>query len=175
MRALFGITELQSMTASPMQAARRSAVASSWATATVGSAARSKPAVASNPLRILVMTVSLGRAPRGAGCDHPLCRLLAAELCDGHHIFSLFARLPPRFRDAGGDSVRCHGSIDGLQCSPPPARLGPRPHRHGCRRLACYPWVLRVGGARWAGRGWEREDRDETSAPPFSAAGGRRR
>jgi hypothetical protein len=61
MRALFGIAELHSMTASAMQAARRAAVASSWANAAVGIAPMSKPAAASISMGILIMTISLGR------------------------------------------------------------------------------------------------------------------
>jgi hypothetical protein len=92
MRALFGIAELQSMMASPMQAARRSAVSSSWANATVGSAPRSKPAAPSTLLRILIMTISHWRKRGATDCDRRLrLRPVAAESCDGHHIFSLFA------------------------------------------------------------------------------------
>ena len=57
MSALFGIAELQSMMASTMQAARRSAVSSSWANATVGSVPTSKPAAVIILLRSLIMTV----------------------------------------------------------------------------------------------------------------------
>jgi hypothetical protein len=61
MRALFGIAELQSMMASAMQAARRSGVSSSWATATVDSALVSKTATVSTPMQTLIMLVSLRR------------------------------------------------------------------------------------------------------------------
>jgi hypothetical protein len=42
-----------------MQAARRAAVASSWASAAVGSTPMSKPTAASIPLQLLIMTISL--------------------------------------------------------------------------------------------------------------------
>ena len=89
MRALFGIAELHSIIASPMQAARRAAVASSWASAAVGSTPMSKPTAASIPLQLLIMTISL-RVHRRR-CRYrpamPLC-------CDG--ICLLFLRSTPR-------------------------------------------------------------------------------
>ena len=78
MRALFGIAELHSIIASPMQAARRAAVASSWASAAVGSTPMSKPTAASIPLQLLIMTISL--RDTAAGFDTgPLCRSAAME------------------------------------------------------------------------------------------------
>jgi len=54
MRALLGIAELHSMMASSMQAARRSAVSSSWANAKVGRP-KSRPAIAHTLLRVPII------------------------------------------------------------------------------------------------------------------------
>ena len=65
MRALFGIAEMQRVIASPMQAARSSAVGLlTLASAAVGSAHRSRASAANDAVRILIMTVSLGRKLR---------------------------------------------------------------------------------------------------------------
>ena len=64
MRALFGIAELHNIRASPMQAARRAAVSSSCANAAVGSTPTSKPATATIPLRIPIITISQGMDTR---------------------------------------------------------------------------------------------------------------
>jgi hypothetical protein len=82
MRALFGIAERHSMTASAMQAARRAAVASSWANAAVGIPPMSKPAAASISMGILIMTISrplgLGRRRRPCGqLNDSVCRFNA--------------------------------------------------------------------------------------------------
>src|SRR5262249_26527829 len=74
MRALLGIAELHSVSASIMQAERRSAVASSWADATVGSAATSTPAAASKQLRIVAMTISLGGTRLRSDAHGRVCR-----------------------------------------------------------------------------------------------------
>jgi hypothetical protein len=81
MRALFGIAELHNIRASAMQAARRAAVSSSCANDAVGSTPTNKPATATIPFRILIITTSHGQA---------LCVIqpvLPMESCDGHHVF----------------------------------------------------------------------------------------
>jgi hypothetical protein len=72
MRALFGIAELHNIRASPMQATRRAAVSSSCANAAVGSTPMSKPATATIPLRILIITISHGQALCVIECVLPL-------------------------------------------------------------------------------------------------------
>src|SRR5262245_397336 len=133
MRALLGIAELHSMMASTMQAARRSAVASSWADAAVGSKPTSSAAVASNPLRILAMTIS--HAPplwRSSGTLPPA----GEKNCDGHHILSLFIR-----RSASDESD--------LTADRGGARKAYRPCKVSAARKAlgapgrCRPWPRR--------------------------------
>src|SRR6478609_5324948 len=64
-RALFGITARHRLIASPMQAPRSSAVGLlTLAGAAVGSAHRSRASAANGAVRILIMTVSLGRKLR---------------------------------------------------------------------------------------------------------------
>lgn len=63
MRALFGIAAMQRVIASPMQAARSSAVGLlTVASAAVERTLASKPTTPNIVVRILIMTISLGRA-----------------------------------------------------------------------------------------------------------------
>jgi hypothetical protein len=75
MRALFGIAAIQRVIASPMQAARSSAVGLlTLASAAVESTLASKPATPNSVVRILIMTISLGRVlARRHGTDDECC------------------------------------------------------------------------------------------------------
>ena len=65
MRALFGIAVMQRVIASPMQAARSSAVGLlTLASAAVETPPSSKPTAANIPVRVLIMAISLGRTSR---------------------------------------------------------------------------------------------------------------
>lgn len=93
MRALFGIAVMQRVIASPMQAARSSAVGLlTLASAAVESTLASKPATPNIVVRILIMTISLGRelALRHGTDDGCLCRPRPGTGCDGDHTNSLF-------------------------------------------------------------------------------------
>src|SRR4029077_13258576 len=90
MRALFGIAAMQKLSASPMQAPRSSAVGLlTLAAATVGSRLSSKPATPNSPMRILIMTVSLGRKLRHLTPTTSVVPPRFEENCDGHHTFAL--------------------------------------------------------------------------------------
>jgi hypothetical protein len=70
MRALFGIAAMQRVIASPMQAARSSAVGLlTLASAAVESAQSNKPTAPNIPVRVLIITISLGRALRAIDAD----------------------------------------------------------------------------------------------------------
>lgn len=70
MRALFGIAAMQRVIASPMQAARSSAVGLlTLASAAVGSTLSNKPTAPIIPVRVLIITISLGRAFRAIDAD----------------------------------------------------------------------------------------------------------
>ena len=70
MRALFGIAAMQRVIASPMQAARSSAVGLlTLASAAVGSTLSNKPTAPNIPVRVLIITISLGRALRAIDAD----------------------------------------------------------------------------------------------------------
>jgi hypothetical protein len=70
MRALFGIAAMQRVIASPMQAARSSAVGLlTLASAAVGSTLSNKPTAPIIPVRVLIITISLGRALRAIDAD----------------------------------------------------------------------------------------------------------
>ena len=70
MRALFGIAVMQRVIASPMQAARSSAVGLlTLASAAVGSTLSNKPTAPNIPVRVLIITISLGRAFRAIDAD----------------------------------------------------------------------------------------------------------
>ena len=75
MRALFGIALMQRVMASPMQAARSSAVGLlTLASAAVESTLASKPTTPNIVVQILIMTISLGRAlARRHGTDDECC------------------------------------------------------------------------------------------------------
>ena len=65
MRALFGIAVMQRVIASPMQAARSSAVGLlTLANAAVETPPSNKPTAANIPVRVLIMAISLGRTSR---------------------------------------------------------------------------------------------------------------
>ena len=70
MRALFGIAAMQRVIASPMQAARSSAVGLlTLASAAVESTQSSKPTAPNIPVRVLIIAISLGRAFRANDAD----------------------------------------------------------------------------------------------------------
>ena len=70
MRALFGIAEMQRVIASPMQAARSSAVGLlTLASAAVESTQSNKLTAPNIPVRVLIITISLGRAFRVIDAD----------------------------------------------------------------------------------------------------------
>jgi hypothetical protein len=79
MRALFGIALMQRVMASPMQAARSSAVGLlTLASAAVESTLASKPTTPNIVVRILIMTISLGRAlALRHGTDEECCAVHA--------------------------------------------------------------------------------------------------
>ena len=78
MRALFGIAAMQRVIASPMQAARSSAVGLlTLASAAVESTLASKPTTPNIVVRILIMTISLGRALARHGADDECCAVHA--------------------------------------------------------------------------------------------------
>ena len=93
MRALFGIAVMQRVIASPMQAARSSAVGLlTLASAAVESTLASKPSTPNIVVRILIMTISLGRAlalQHGTD-DGCLCSPRPGTGCDGDHTNSFF-------------------------------------------------------------------------------------
>jgi hypothetical protein len=93
MRALFGIAVMQRVIASPMQAARSSAVGLlTLASAAVESTLASKPTTPNIVVRILIMTISLGRAlalQHGTD-DGCLCSPRPGTGCDGDHTNSFF-------------------------------------------------------------------------------------
>src|SRR5258705_2185733 len=93
MRALFGIAVMQRVIASPMQAARSSAVGLlTLASAAVESTLASKPTTPNIVVRILIMTISLGRAlalQHGTD-DGCLCSPRPGTGCDGNHTNSFF-------------------------------------------------------------------------------------
>ena len=109
MRALFGIAVMQRVIASPMQAARSSAVGLlTLASAAVESTLASKPTTPNIVVRILIMTISLGRALalRHGADDGCLCRPRPGTGCDVRHTNSLFVlrrgrRGLPRLRGKG--------------------------------------------------------------------------
>jgi hypothetical protein len=93
MRALFGIAVMQRVIASPMQAARSSAVGLlTLASAAVESTLASKPSTPNIVVRILIMTISLGRALalRHGTDDGCLCSPRPGTGCDGDHTNSFF-------------------------------------------------------------------------------------
>ena len=70
MRALFGIAAMHRVIASPMQAARSSAVGLlTLASAAVESAQSNNPTAPNIPVRVLIITISLGRAFRAIDAD----------------------------------------------------------------------------------------------------------
>jgi hypothetical protein len=80
MRALFGIAAMQRVIASPMQAARSSAVGLlTLASAAVGSTLSNKPTAPIIPVRVLIITISLWRAFRAIDADEGFVPFRSAE------------------------------------------------------------------------------------------------
>ena len=75
MRALFGIAAMQRVIASPMQAARSSAVGLlTLASAAVESTQSSKPTAPNIPVRVLIIAISLGAHSAPVTPTRDLCR-----------------------------------------------------------------------------------------------------
>jgi hypothetical protein len=69
MRALFGIAVMQRVIASPMQAARSSAVGLLTLASAAVESTHSKPTAPNIPVRVLIITISLWRAFRAIDAD----------------------------------------------------------------------------------------------------------